>query len=139
MKKLTVLLLLFMTLFSCAPISEIKKDIPEVAISEDEIPRMVAILPFENKTEEIGIANQVRKSFYNHFSSKPYRDIELNIVDEKIVQLEKSTGKSILEIHPKEICQALGCEGLIYGRVTDYKKSMLLLTLSLELRQRYGW
>ncbi len=122
MQKLIVLLLLFITLFSCAPISEIKKDIPEVAISEDEIPRMVAILPFENKTEEIGIANQVRKSFYNHFSSKPYRDIELKIVDEKIVQLEKSTGKSILEIPPKEICQALGCDGLIYGRITDYKK-----------------
>ncbi|MEN2993771.1 MAG: GNA1162 family protein [Thermodesulfovibrio sp.] len=122
MKKLLFCLLLLPFLLSCASMPEIKKEAEETKISEEELPKTVAILPFENKTEEIGIANQLRKAFYNHFSSKPYRDIELTIVDEKIVQLEKSTGKSILEISPKDICQALGCDGLIYGRVTDYKK-----------------
>lgn len=122
MKKTLFLLLLLSLVFSCAPVSEIKKEAPEVKISEEELPKTVVILPFENKTEEIGIANQVRKAFYNHFSSKPYRDIELSIVDEKIIQLEKSKGKNILEIPPAEICEALGCDGLIYGRVTDYKK-----------------
>lgn len=122
MKKVFFLLLIFLFLFSCAPTSEIKKETPEVAVSDEALPGTVAILPFENKTEEKGIANQVRKAFYNHFSSKPYRDIELNIVDEKIIQLEKATGKSILEIPPKDICQALGCDGLVYGKVTDYKK-----------------
>jgi hypothetical protein len=117
---LAVFILLF--LFSCAPPSEVKKDIPEITVSEEELPRMVAVLPFQNETQETGIANQVRRAFYNHFSSKPYTDVELNIVDEKIIHLEKSTGKNILDLKPHEICQSIGCDGLIYGRVTDYKK-----------------
>ena len=122
---LSVLSILFVLIFlsSCAPTGEIKKDTPEAqAIAEEELPRIVAVLPFQNDTEERGIANQVRKAFYNHFSSKPYRDIEPSIVDEKIVHLEKSTGKTVLELKPAEVCQSLGCDGLVYGKVTDYKK-----------------
>lgn len=122
MKKSFFLLAILLFIASCATLPEIKKETPESKISDEELPKTVAILPFENKTEEMGIANQVRKAFYNHFSSKPYRDIELTVVDEKIIQLEKSSGKSILEIPPKDICEALGCDGLIYGKVIDYKK-----------------
>lgn len=86
------------------------------------LPHTVAILPFGNETEEVGISGQVRKSFSNHFSSKPYRKIDPSIVDEKVAQLEKSTGKNIFEIPPSEVASALGVEGLIYGKVTDFKK-----------------
>ncbi|MEW6741036.1 MAG: GNA1162 family protein [Nitrospirota bacterium] len=121
-KALLLAVFISMFIFSCAPPSEVKKDIPEITVSEEEMPRMVAVLPFQNETQETGIANQVRRAFYNHFSSKPYTDVELNIVDEKIIHLEKSTGKNILDLKPHEICQSIGCDGLIYGRVTDYKK-----------------
>jgi hypothetical protein len=121
-KKAAIIFFALFFLFSCAPPSEVKKDIPEITVSEEELPRMVAVLPFQNDTQEMGIANQVRRAFYNHFSSKPYTDVELNIVDEKIIHLEKSTGKNILDLKPQEICQSIGCDGLIYGKVTDYKK-----------------
>ncbi len=76
---LSVSSILFVLIFlsSCAPTEKIKKDSPEAqAVAEEELPRIVAVLPFQNDTEERGIANQVRKAFYNHFSSKPYKDIE---------------------------------------------------------------
>ncbi|MCX7966741.1 MAG: DUF799 family lipoprotein [Syntrophorhabdaceae bacterium] len=117
--------LISLMLLSCASIPEVpglKKETTELKIADEELPKTVAIIPFENKTEEVGIANQLRKAFYNHFSSKPYTDIEIGVVDEKIVHLERTTGKNILEIPPKNICEALGCDGLVYGRVTDYKK-----------------
>lgn len=126
MIRLFLISILFSLMFiSCASVPEISQIIKEpttVNVADEELPKTVAVIPFENKTEEVGIANQVRKTFYNHFSSKPYSDIELNIVDEKIVQLERKTGKNILDLPPKDICEALGCDGLIYGRVTDYKK-----------------
>jgi len=103
-------------------VKEITKDKPGIIVSEGELPGIVAVMPFQNDTEEIGIANQVRRAFYNHFSSKPYRDVELALIDEKIVHLEKSTGKSIIDLKPQEICREMGCNGLIYGRITDYKK-----------------
>ncbi|WP_028844145.1 GNA1162 family protein [Thermodesulfovibrio thiophilus] len=122
MRKFLIILGVLAFVFACSPLSETKKDIQELTIPSDELPKIVAVLPFENNTEEKGIGNQVRKAFYNHFSSKPYIDIELNVVDEKIIQLEKSRDKSILEIPSNEICQFIGCDGLIYGKVTDYKK-----------------
>ena len=91
-------------------------------LSAQELPRTVAIMPFINETQERDIAPQMRKSFYNHFSSKPYRDVELTFVDEKIVSIEKSTGKGFAELTPQEVCQAIGCDGLIYGKVTDFTK-----------------
>lgn len=121
-KALLLAVFILMFIFSCAPPLEVKKDMPEITVSEEEMPRMIAVLPFQNETQETGIANQVRRAFYNHFSSKPYTDVELNIVDEKIIHLEKSSGKNLLDLKPQEICQSIGCDGLIYGKVTDYKK-----------------
>ena len=118
------LLCSLMFISSCAPTEKIKKDIPDTpAVSEEDLPKIVAVMPFQNETKEIGIANQTRRAFYNHFSSKPYRDVELGVVDEKIVHLEKSSGKSIIDLKPQEICQSIGCDGLIYGKVTDYTKT----------------
>jgi hypothetical protein len=126
MKVKALLSAVFISLFifSCAPSQEIKKDTSEIpAVSKEDLPKIVAVMPFQNETKEIGIANQTRRAFYNHFSSKPYRDVELSIIDEKIVHLEKLLGKSILDIKPQEICQSIGCDGLIYGKVTEYTKT----------------
>lgn len=123
MGRLILFLLILMIAVSCAPVQqEVKKDAAEITVSESDLPKTVAVMPFQNDTEETGIANQVRRAFYNHFSSKPYRDIELSIIDEKIVQLEKSSGKNILDLKPQEICQSIGCDGLVYGKITDFKK-----------------
>ncbi|MFQ5586371.1 MAG: GNA1162 family protein [Thermodesulfobacteriota bacterium] len=86
------------------------------------LPRTVAVLPFGNETEEIGISNKVRKSFFNHFSSKPYIKIDPSVVDEKVTILEKKTGKTVFDIPPEELVSAIGCDGLIYGNVIDYKR-----------------
>lgn len=91
-------------------------------VKSEDLPKIVAVMPFFNESEEKGIEIQVRKSFYNHFSSKPYQDVELSIVDERIVHIEKSTGKNINEISPADIGAAIGIDGIIYGRVTDFKK-----------------
>jgi len=62
------------------------------------LPHAVAVLPFGNETEEIGISGQARKSFSNHFSSKPYQRIEPYVVYEKIAQMGKTAGKTVFEI-----------------------------------------
>ncbi|KAF0143674.1 MAG: tetratricopeptide repeat domain protein [Nitrospirae bacterium] len=123
MKRLLLSLFVLLLIASCASIEEMTKGKPGAPeVSDEELPRMVAIMPFQNETDERGIANQVRKAFYNHFSPKPYRDVEPYIVDEKTIQIEKSSGKTILELKPDEICQSIGCDGIVYGRITDFKK-----------------
>lgn len=97
-----------------------KKESP--VLSSKELPHIIAVLPFGNETDEVGISGQVRKSFSNHFSSKPYQKIEPYIVDEKVAQLEKSAGKNVFEIPPKDTAETIGVDGLIYGKVTEFKK-----------------
>jgi len=47
-------------------------------------------MPFDNLTSDEEIATVVRKSFYNHFSSKNYRDIELGTVDRGLESIQKA-------------------------------------------------
>lgn len=113
------LLIFFVSACASSQQSEKKEAVLQ---SSKELPRIVAVLPFGNETDEVGISGQVRKSFSNHFSSKPYQKIEPYIVDEKVAQLEKSSSKTIFEISSKDTSQMLGVDGLIYGKVTDFKK-----------------
>jgi len=121
MLKLFVSILLIVVLSVCT-----------IAAAED-LPGTIAIMPFLNETNEADIAAITRKSFYNHFSSKPYRDVELALVDEKVIHLEKSTGKNITELSPDEICSAIGCDGIVYGKVTEYTKAFAALYSQLAI------
>lgn len=113
--------MLLSLLSACAASQQTEKK-DEAVLSLKELPRSVAVLPFGNETDEIGLSGQVKKSFSNHFSSKPYNKIEPYIVDEKVARIEKSTGKTIFEIPSKEAAEALGVDGLIYGKVTNFNK-----------------
>ncbi|HOS60072.1 MAG TPA: DUF799 family lipoprotein, partial [Syntrophorhabdaceae bacterium] len=122
-----------MMIFATLAYSEISKaDAPDISIDKSTLPRVIAIMPFQNETEEKGLAEKIRKAFYNHFSSKPYTDIELSVIDAKSVQLEKSSGKSVVQLHPKEVCDAIGCDGIIYGKVTDFKKVFAIVYSQLS-------
>lgn len=119
MFKAFFLVLLF--IISCSQATQENKATIE-EFKEDSIPRIVAILPFESVDKDITISEQLRKTFYNHFSGKNYTNVELSLIDEKLYQLEKTKGKNFKDLTPKEICESIGCDGLIYGKITDYQK-----------------
>lgn len=104
-----------------APVVE--RDAKPAARQQVDLPSIVAVMPFGNDTQEKGAAERMRKAVYNLFSSVPYVDVELAAVDEGIVRLERSTGASVVNARPQEICRAIGCDGLLFGRVTDYQRS----------------
>ncbi|MFZ5771828.1 MAG: GNA1162 family protein [Thermodesulfobacteriota bacterium] len=88
-----------------------------------ELPNIIAIMPFQNQSEVQGADELVRKNFSNLFGSKSFIDIELAVIDEKIVQLERETGRAVSDLKPQEVCQAIGCDGLLFGKVTDFKRT----------------
>jgi|SRR3990172_1928144 len=92
-----VIVVLPFFLLACAASQQAEKKAgPEPSLKS--LPHAVAVLPFGNETEEIGISGQARKSFSNHFSSKPYQRIEPYVVYEKIAQMGKTAGKTVFEI-----------------------------------------
>lgn len=104
-------------------IPDVSREVRVEAQQKAELPTVIAVMPFANETQETDAAERVRKGFYNFFSSAPYVDIELAAIDESIVRMEKSTGRNVASLKPQEICQAVGCDGLVFGKVTQYEKT----------------
>jgi hypothetical protein len=114
--------LLLLLLTSCAPTLKMEQHTNlGLEIAEGDFPATVAILPFANDTKEHGLDVAVRRAFANHFSAKNYRDMKLPLVDEKLLLFQKSSGKTVAETPPAELARVAGCDGLLFGRVTDYQ------------------
>lgn len=103
------------------------------AASDDEparpLPTRVAVLPFANDTSDPQAASVVRKVFYNYLSSLNYHDVELYTVDEVLAKrdLLSAVQGDTAEMPLQEICQYLGVDGLITGRVTAFGKLYALV------------
>jgi len=102
---------------------------PETGVAPDDepagsLPSRVAVLPFANDTSDPQAATVVRKVFYNYLSSLNYHDVELFTVDEVLVQrdLLSAAQGDPTEAPLREICQYLGVDGLVTGRVTAFGK-----------------
>ncbi len=97
---------------------------PAAQVSPAELPRNVAILPFDNDTSDPDIAAEVRRAFYNQFSSKAYGDIELAAVDARLLALERGDKTSLAKDKERyrNFCQSLGCDGVVSGRVIEFRK-----------------
>ncbi|HBA89947.1 MAG TPA: hypothetical protein DCZ75_18725 [Geobacter sp.] len=122
MNRLVLFAIWIFSLAACAPTLKMEQHSGEIDIHDEELPRQVVILPFANETEEPGLDTVVRRNFANHFSSKAYLDTKIPVVDEKLIHWEKSSGKAMQQATPQEISAALGADGLLYGKVTDYKR-----------------
>jgi len=108
-------------------------------LPKDGPPPSVAIMPFDNLTSEEEMGTLVRKSFYNHFSSKNYRDIELGAVDRGLESIQKAKSGAWREVPPETLGKYLHTDFVIYGKVKDYQKlffgiySQIALTVEVEM------
>jgi len=108
-------------------------------LPKDGPPPTVAIMPFDNLTSDEEMGTLVRKSFYNHFSSKNYRDIELSTVDRALESILKKQSGKWRDVPPETLGKYLHADFVIYGKVKDYEKlflgiySQLVLTVEVEM------
>jgi hypothetical protein len=85
----------------------------------------VAVLPFVDNTDSEGIANLVRRSFYGHLSVRPYRDIELHLVDQKLSEHNLTDLKVLYTMPITELGRVLECDAVILGEITIYQRLFL--------------
>lgn len=129
----------YLLLSACASIPPQNSGyVSNTRISEtDHAPKSVIIMPFDNDTTEKGIEILARKSFYNHFSSKNYRDFELDETDHGLEMLTKGSPASWRDLSPSRVGKFFHADYVIYGRVRSYKKIFLgiysQISLGLEL------
>jgi len=89
---------------------------------EDHRPRTVAVLPFVDKSGSKEGAQAVRKGFYNHFSSLPFKDMEIYQVDRMLAKAGLTDPIAISKKSPQELGGILGVDGIVYGEISNFDK-----------------
>jgi len=129
-KRIYIIILLTAVLTSCAEIDKVKTlfDVKyEVSESfKKNPPKIVAILPFENLSENPEASAVVRRIFYSQFSPKRFIDIEISQIDSELKKKHINTPINMKKFDAKFIGEMLRADALIYGRVTYYKKEWWL-------------
>lgn len=117
-----ILLLGGILLSGCSPGPYLSGQLLSRSVMQGDFPRSVAVLPFRDLTGTEGIAPLVRVSFYNHLSSLPYRDVELQMVDLRLREKRLESHNAIAEVSVKELGKILGCDAVVFGTVYEFQR-----------------
>lgn len=90
--------------------------------SVSNLPTTVAVLPFKNRTASEFAFQVVRRTMFNHFSSKNYRMLHWQDVDRRLALAGLETPAEIEAKTATELMSILGVDGLLYGDITHYDK-----------------
>jgi parallel beta-helix repeat protein len=131
-----VMLLLLLPFYGCATCGSVKTTIANLVSTkidhlevspdiEKKLPLKVAILPFDNATDKTEAFEIVRRSFYNHFASKKYQDVELYQTDNLLSAQGILEVNLFLSVPSPELGRKLDADGLVYGTITGFDRLYL--------------
>ena len=100
--KIFFALLCLPFLLSCSFLPFWKEEPPDVPewLRKGDMPKKVAVLPFDNLTSDPELEELVRRSFYSHFALKRYRDIEVTEVDRALRILQADSLRQWRDLPP---------------------------------------
>src|SRR5512145_934123 len=93
----------------------------------DHIPLSVAVLPFIDLSGSKEGATAMRLGFYNHFSSLPFKDMELYKVDDLLTRAGLTDPEAIRQTSPQKLGAILGVDAVVTGEVSDFDKYFLVM------------
>ena len=91
------------------------------------VPLFVAVLPFVDLSGSKEGATAMRLGFYNHFSSLPFKDMELYKVDDLLTKAGLTDPDMIRKTSPQKLGAILGVDAVILGEVSDFDKYFLVM------------
>lgn len=131
LKKVFLIVFLAASLASCTIFTNLFDVTYEVSdYFKKASPKVVAILPFENFTEDTEASDVLRNFFYAQFSPRRFIDVEISKIDSELKKNQIKNPSPLRNPYPEEIGKILGADALIYGRVTYYKKKWLIFYAS---------
>ena len=89
---------------------------------EKHKPRTVAVLPFIDQSRSKKGFETVRKHFYNHFSSIPYKDMELYRIDRLLRKAGLTDPEVINKTSPQGLGKILGVDAVVFGETSNFDK-----------------
>ncbi len=89
---------------------------------KDHTPLTVAVLPFRDISESKEGSAAVRKGFYNHFSSLPFKDRELYLIDDLLSKAGLTDIETLYKTSPQELGRILNVDAVVFGEISDFDK-----------------
>jgi len=89
---------------------------------EEQKPRTIAILPFVDQSKSQEGTEAVRRGFYNHFSSLPFRDMELVQIDHLLRKAGLHDPEQLSATSPEKLKHILNVDAVIYGTISNFDK-----------------
>jgi len=89
---------------------------------ETHRPVTIAILPFKDNSRDRAGAVAVRKGFYNHFSSLPFKDLQMQRVDNLLSKANLSDPEVIYKTSPQELGKILNVDAVVFGEISNFDK-----------------
>jgi len=89
---------------------------------EEHKPRTVAVIPFMDQSRSKRGTETVRKYFYNHFSSLPFKDMEIYRVDHLLRKAGLTDPAEISEKTPQELGKILNVDAVVFGTISNFDK-----------------
>jgi hypothetical protein len=91
-------------------------------IEKPQFPKNVAMLPFKNSTKNDEASRAVRRTMFNHFAAKNYYSLHMQEVDRRLGLANLFPNQTSDNKEIKQVADALGVDGLIFGEVINYDK-----------------
>ena len=91
------------------------------------VPLYIAVLPFVDLSGSKEGAKAMRLGFYNHFSSMPFKDMELYKVDDLLNKAGLNDAEAVRKTSPQKLGEILGVDAVIFGEVSDFDKYFAVL------------
>ena len=79
------------------------------------VPLSTAVLPLVDLSGSKEGANAMRRGFYNHFSSLPFKEMKLYKVDDLLTKADLTDAEAIRKISPQKLGEILGVDAVILG------------------------
>ncbi|MEA3429335.1 MAG: DUF799 family lipoprotein, partial [Thermodesulfobacteriota bacterium] len=89
---------------------------------EKHMPRTIAILPFIDESKSQKGAEVVRRGFYNHLSSLPYKDMELFRIDHLLRKAGLADPVDVHKTPPEKLKEILNVDAVIFGTISNFDK-----------------
>ncbi|NLA40538.1 MAG: DUF799 family lipoprotein [Smithella sp.] len=91
------------------------------------VPLSTAVLPFVDLSGSKEGGDAMRRGFYNHFSSLPFKDMELYKVDDLLAKAGLTDAEVIRKTSPQKLGEILGVDAVVFGEVSDFDKYFAVL------------
>jgi len=103
-------------------------------------PRLIAVLPVENRTTELPAARILREKLLTDLYFKGYPKIPLKLVDERLAAYYQGNRGAGGQVPPSVVAKALGVDAILYSTLEECSISYFLwyasITVSMEFELR---